>query len=189
MTTVWLVAFGILCAAVLVLALVVGGLLRRVLPLLEQSGSGVRLSDLELGAQIGSRLPRFTVFDLQGNAFVSSDVLARLTLVLMMSGNCPACAPLAERLRGLSGDLDGVPLAVLTDESNEDARAFSAWGRVFVDRDGVAASAFANKATPQAYLVADEIVLDRTIPGSTKDLRRLVRPHLGREDRIMNVAL
>lgn len=128
-----------------------------------------------LGAPVGSRVGVFTLYGEDGSPHLSTELLAPLSLLVMMSTNCEACAELIPRLRGLEGIVGGAPVwFVVESPANEFVPELSQIGSVLFDSDLSATTALRNRATPQAYLIGDgEVVVGRSIPGSLRDLRRL----------------
>lgn len=175
---VWVVV-AVLSVAVFVLAATVLGVLRQVVPLLEGRTGGS--DEIELGAPVGSSAGPFTLYDEAGRPHVSSEALSPLCLVVMMSRNCEACAELIPKLSRLHGVVDGVPLLFVVDSpANELVGELSRVGGVLFDNDLAATTALRNRATPQAYLLGDgEVVLGRSIPGSARDLQRIVTSQRG----------
>jgi thiol-disulfide isomerase/thioredoxin len=174
-TTPWIVAFGVLWGTVLLTVVIVLGLLRRLSGVLERLEAAKNVNDLELGAPVMSTVPQFDLFESSGQRISYSEIIRGPTIVLFMSADCPACDVLAKQLVDVGQEVDDLPFVLVM----EDAPA--AWSpamhsrlRVLYQRGEAATNAFANRATPQAYVVDEAgIVLDRRVPGSFADLRAM----------------
>jgi thiol-disulfide isomerase/thioredoxin len=120
-----------------------------------------------------SAVQPFDLFNGSGERIAWSEFVCGPTLLLFMSGDCAACDLLAEQLVDVDQDVEGVPLIVLID-SPQDGHALPSGLRVLYQFEQAATHAFANRATPQAYVVDETgVVLDRRVPGSVADLREM----------------
>lgn len=96
MSTSWMLAFGMLAACVLAIALVVLGTLRRISGVLELAEA--RLAELPAtrgpgGLEPGASLPAFTVERFGGGILTDEDLRGSPGLLLLISSTCPACSP------------------------------------------------------------------------------------------------
>ncbi len=180
MTGPWLAAFVILWALVLLLALLVLGVLRRVVPLLD------RLEEQQqtvpgLGLPAGTRVPAFEAHDREGDA-VTADAIPRPGIVLFIEPGCGPCEKLAEELRSDAANLDGVPLVFVAPDTNEGRELVPPAGFVLLQSGHAISHAFQTSITPHAFLVdADGRLSEHTIPESVADLN-LLAAQLGRKD-------
>lgn len=181
----WIVAFVVLWVLVLVLAVVVLGLLRRVAPLLAQTEeilkSGRLGGDLAVGGlQAGEEVPSFEVVDRDGGRARFGEELSLPGVFLFLENGCPPCEALAGELGERAGSLAGVPLYVFPDKDSGDEEKFVALGetglRVLKQQDGQASEAFQQKASPQAFAVSkEERVVEAKIANSVGQLEEMAR--------------
>ncbi|MBA2732866.1 MAG: hypothetical protein H0U54_08245 [Acidobacteria bacterium] len=160
--------------------LVVLGQVRRFSGLFEgfsaylQSESGI--AQLE-SIEAGDTFEEFAVTGVDGRRHASRELITERTLVLFLSADCAPCVELLTELRPIQGVVDGIPLVIISTNSNPmDQHKQEQDIEVFVDTDRQAMSAFSNKVAPRAFLVeADGLVLDKGIANSIGQLRAMVR--------------
>jgi hypothetical protein len=180
-STTWLVVMPLLVGFVAVLAFVVLGLLRRLVPLMEQVDATlaaalvrVRVSGLPAGAVV----PEFHASVVAGAAFSDENLRGRSTLVLFINSSCSACHRLFSDLRAGSIPDLGVQLIVVTED--DDATALAALGSraevtVVVQRGQEVAQAFDSDRTPHAFVLdADGRVQVSGWPNDWVGLQRLL---------------
>jgi hypothetical protein len=174
----WIAAVLALWAVVVLLAVLVLGLLRRIAPVLEQAERATRAGlamDADLGAPDGTTVPSFAVVDAAGRSVPFEDVGPADRVVLFVDADCPACGAVTA---GLAADpaTATLPLVVVTGRSTPPSRydALAAIGVPVVGQpDGAATTAFAQRAFPLAFAVAGGTVVASAVPGSVADLERL----------------
>lgn len=175
MSTVWVVAYCVLAAAVLTLAVIVLGFLRRATAVLEEAES-------RLGADAGhpSDMPKagtsiapFVAGNVGGDVLSSSTLLAEAAIYLFLGRECLPCRDLAAELGRLGSSPVSAPLRVVV----EDASAFQlpTWVEVLVQREREVARAFGTSVTPHAIAVSTGQVVKTVVPQSPRDLKSLDR--------------
>ena len=179
MTGPWIVAFLALWAVVLVLAVLVLGLLRRIGPVLERAERAIRMSDALAhvdGLPPGATVPGFEVVDPGGRRLAFVDAGPGDRVVLFVDADCPACSGLADALAAEPG-IAQQPIVVVSGKATpvgHYARLAAAGLPVFGQPDGAASAAFQQQAFPYAVaLSATRTVVAALIPGSPADLMKL----------------
>jgi hypothetical protein len=169
----WIVAFGCLWLVVLLIGFSVVGVVRRISGVLEGSE---RLLAREIeGAEPLSLIPPFELIDEVGDLVSSQAVITETTLLLFMDSHCGPCQVLLSDLTRHGDELGRVPIVVVADEEGlADGFQLPPTVSVFRQRQREVARLFRSVATPQAFVVDSAgVVLDRTVPGSAADLRRM----------------
>ena len=164
MTPSWIAAFSALWAVVMLLAFLVLGTLRRVTAALEQ----VRTAP-ELGAAPTTTVEPFELYDDQGSAITSDELLVEpATILLFVKPGCTPCLTLIEELEGVGPRVEEIPFYVVAPESSQVEELEPPPGlRMLYERDESVTRVFSNGATPQAYAVgSSRLVLDRRVPAS-----------------------
>ena len=175
MTAAWIAAFAALWIVVVLTVAVVLGLLRRVNTVLDAAEK--RLAESMVGPGAGGAPPGTTITPFEAalnGATVSSQQLFPGVFVFMSTG-CEPCKRLARELGKIGERVDNVPIYVVFEDTPL-AREFPlpANVRVLYQRQGVVSAAFDSTATPQAFAVDEAaVVVERTIPGTAKDVREL----------------
>jgi peroxiredoxin len=172
MTGPWLAAFVVLWVLVLLLAVLVLGLLRRVLPLLDHLEAR-RPAAPELGLSAGTSVPAFEARDRAGKA-VGADDVPRPGIVLFLEPDCRPCEKLAKQVRTDADRLDGVPLVFVTSDTEEGRALAPTSGLTMLQTGHAVSHAFQTSITPHAFLVdRDGRLSDRMVPESVDDLNLL----------------
>jgi hypothetical protein len=175
MTEPWIVAYGVLFGLVVLLALLMLGLLRKILPLLDAERAAAS-EQPAFGAEVGSAVDRFPLYTNTGSRIKWEDFLQAPSLLVLTGQGCRPCDELIPKLEGLDNEIEGVPLLFVVDGPPDGGELDldTDWP-VLYDRDSAAVKALHNKALPQAYVLAPSgHVLARRIPHSAQDLRRMV---------------
>lgn len=178
----WVVAFVALWILVLVLAVLMLGAMRRVVPLLvqlEKTAARQGLPSDVGGLPPGSEVPSFELINGAGEKVRFGETLPLPAVFLLVESGCSPCEELMEELDQQHADsLSGVPLyVVLTDES--DGRGKFATLRekglqVFEQKQKQVSDVFQQQAFPHAFAVSvDGRVADSTIANSVDQLKRL----------------
>jgi hypothetical protein len=155
MSTPWIIAFAVLWATVLLLALVVLGVLRRLVGVLERAenylptGSG----GTALGLDPGARASPFEGILGERGAVSSEELLRNTTLMLFMEADCGPCATLAQELHGIRDTIEGVTFYVVLDEEHGDPTWMPRDIQLLYEQKNEISRAFLNNATPQAYVI------------------------------------
>lgn len=174
----WIAAVLALWVVVVLVALLVLGLLRRIAPVLEQAERAARLGramDEDVGAPDGSPVPPFSVVDRSGRTVPFEDVAPGERVVLFVDADCPACGNVTDGL-ATGAAAATLPLVVVPGATTpaEHYEALAAAGVTVVTQpDGAATAAFRQRAFPLAFAVAGGTVVASTIPASPADLERL----------------
>jgi hypothetical protein len=184
MSAPWAAAVITLWVVVLLIAVVVTGVLRRIGAVLEQAearlASGVQDSFAPGGLAVASRAPEFRVFDTNGAGKapreISSDELIRTpTILLFMSANCAPCRELAAELPSAMRDVDGVPLYAIFDKNEGRPEWLPRDVPTVFESSREVSRAFENVATPQAYLLdSNRLVVTKRVVMSLSDLKAMV---------------
>lgn len=172
----WIAAFLVLWAAVILLALLMMGFLRRVSAVLEQAESLARSSNtLEAGLAPGSRVGPFTVRAADGGIVTDADLRGRPTVVIFVEAGCKPCEALAEELSGLEQPPAPVTLFVVTDDTSEGRKmSLGPYARVLYDEEKSASRAFRNSIFPYGFGVdASGVIVERAIATSVEAIHRL----------------
>jgi hypothetical protein len=171
----WIAAFALLALAVAVVVLVVVGLARRVIPLLEELERQGGADLPELGAAVGETVAPFSLSRRDGSRVEWESFVESRAILLVVEAGCMPCRELPVRLEEVDGELHGVPIVVVADDPADDlvAELEQRWPVLYDAGD--ARAALRNRATPQAYLVDDDgTILGRTIPNSPDVLLRMI---------------
>lgn len=176
MSGAWIAAFVVLWVLTLVLGFAVLGLLRRFGAVLEAAEERLGVAN-ELGAPVRSRVADFQLYDASGRVALSRDAITEPALLLLVEPGCEACHVIAEQLEGIETAIDGVPFAIVIEDSRR-GRAFEFPPdlRVLYQRHRDVFRVLRNRATPQAYVIDEGgLVLARRIPASALDLHEMAR--------------
>lgn len=188
MSTAWIVAFAVLAGAVAFLTVTVLGLMRRMIPILEQLEAKTP-DGPDFGARAGTVIDPFELYTRAGDRVEWRDFVTGPTVMLLVASNCAPCRDLPSKLADVGEDVDGVPLLVVADDAADDMtfELERRW-RVLYDVNATAAQALRNQATPQAYFIDPSgLVLARTIPNSRNDLTAIVNTRT-RERRLTAIS-
>jgi hypothetical protein len=170
----WIGALALISTLVLLLAVLVLGVLRRVAPVLERAEAALVSGQVSLGsARPGMRIESFEALDSRGEAVDSDRLFDEPGVFVVMHSGCGPCRQLSERLRDMPALR--VPLVVLLDDSPAARKIpIPQHARQLFDHDGGAAAAFRGGGTPQAFaLTAGGVLVETLVPGSAEDLKRL----------------
>ncbi|HEX6700464.1 MAG TPA: hypothetical protein VF101_07005 [Gaiellaceae bacterium] len=175
MSTPWIVAFCVLAGGLALLTVTVIGLMRRVIPILEQL-EGQTDAQPGFGLTVGSVVEPFELYTRRGERIEWDDFVERPTIILLVAAGCQPCRELPSKLHDVDNDIAGVPfLVVANDAADETARELERRWRVLYEKDDAATHAFKNQATPQAYFVDQSgLVLARAIPRLRRDLVAMI---------------
>jgi hypothetical protein len=182
MSSAWIAAFAALAFVTLTTAVVVLGLLRRAVAVLEQVQGGNDAAGK--GAPSGTALEPFELRDDDGAGVVSDELIARgPTIFLLLEEWCDPCVALAEELamKEVGESVDGVQLVAVVGQAHERRRlALPASMRIFYPADERVVEAFRWRASPLAFLVDETgLVLDRLVPNGVGQLQVLARRSAG----------
>lgn len=174
MSTPWAVAFAALCVLVGALAVIVLGLLRQVLPLIEQShvlidriGSRLR----RFGLPAGMVVPAFTAETIDGEIFTERELRGQVHTVLFVGSRCPACSRIYSDL--VTGSVppfaSGLVVVVDEDDAHDLSSASDAGATVLVQRQGSIAAIFESDRIPHVFVIDEHGAVRMT--GSAADWR------------------
>ncbi len=173
----WVVAFVGLWIFVLVLGMIVLGLVRRVSAFLERAESNAPGLDVpsDFGGLVpGDRVPQFELWDRGGSRIDSSVLLASPVVLMFMDPGCGPCEDLVRLIETTEQPIDGAPYVIVTEDTEEATKfRFPPGATVLYQRDRSVSTAFKNIAAPQAFAIARQIVLGKTVPESVEALSRL----------------
>ena len=181
MTAPWIAAFVALTTVNLATLIIVLGVLRRVLPALEEAGrhrhSGA-VTDfapgMGSGPPSGGPLPEFEART--DNQQVTSGQLATARAVLLfLDEACEACRTLKAELHRVPPRLAGVQLYLVVDEHTDLASLPTGPGtQALRQHDGVVADALSIDILPSAVAVRDGIVMGWQPMASAQQLQRMI---------------
>lgn len=174
MTGPWMALVLSLTVLVIVLAVLVLGLMRRVVPLLE-GGGPPHATRAFGGLTAGETVPPFEVRERDGTPIASDRLFHEARVVVFMSASCQPCRVVAGELREHWDDVARLPLlVVLSDDDASREMDLPPGLHVVFERDGAASTAFRNAAVPRAYAV-DEAGVVTAVDGvaGVRDLSRL----------------
>lgn len=184
MSAPWIAAFVALWISLLLLAVILLGVLRRITGVLERAeaaisdaGGGIDLG----GVAPGSVVSPFELRDADGRTVTSAEVITEPTILVFMSSRCGPCKALSRELGGAGATIDGLAFFVVMDDS-DDGRRFTVPPSVPIvyQLDGAVSAIFQQRSTPQAFVIDQGgFVLDRAIPNSLEDLRSLAAKQKG----------
>jgi hypothetical protein len=123
----WIVAFIALWVIVLVLAVIVLGMMRRMAPLLdrvERLASRQNLSPDHAGLPVGSEVPSFEVSDAAGKRLRFAQELPMPAVFLFLESGCPPCEDLVEELMKRAEYLRDAPIYVIPKDSDAGEEKF-----------------------------------------------------------------
>lgn len=160
MSSSWTVAFVCLAAVVFLVGLLVLGLFRRIIPLLEDVESSLAVAARRVrvtGLPAGAVVPPFTARDIRGSSFSNDDLRGERSLTLFLGEGCRACELLANDIAADEvPELEARLVVVTSSRHGQDlAPAVKSGVTVLVDDDQVIAHLFESDRTPQAF-VTDE---------------------------------
>lgn len=154
MTGPWIALVVALTALVLVLGVVVLGLMRRVVPLLEAGEHRHRTTPALTGLAVGETVRPFQATRGDGVVIGSDRLLAKPRVFLFMSASCEPCRLLAADLRDRSEAAQGLRLVtVLQDEAESRALELPPGLEVLYQPDREVSEAFRNSGFPHAFAV------------------------------------
>lgn len=186
MSGAWMVAVLSLWAVLLLVLVLVLGLARRILPILERAETVLRNAGGDEGANTGRApgtvVPDFELVRSDGSAVSFSQLVADAGVFVFVDAHCDPCKRLTGELAAESRSLHELRLHLITDEL---LGVTLPPGVELLHQSGeVASRAFEQVAYPQAYAVrSDRTVIAREIPGGVADLRLLAQK--AREDEQM----
>jgi thiol-disulfide isomerase/thioredoxin len=177
----WVVAYFVLAGAVVTLALLVLGSMRRIAFVLERAESRLSAgtSVSPGGLAPGAPVPAAAAQRADGSPFDTGELAGRRTIVLFLSSSCTPCEALARELeRGEELDAIAAELVVVV----PDAEAAETLGLervpVVFQPDHALARAFETTTTPHGFLVdASKTVVASATPNTLRDLRMLAGRH------------
>jgi hypothetical protein len=167
----WAILVIALWVVVVALAATVIGLLRRLMPLLQQAGSEPAAGPVALfgGPPTGSQIPHFTARTPDGDPADERQLLGSPTVIVFMSASCGPCRQLAEKIS--NADLNGLleQLVVVTDPAGRDDLALPAGLRLLLEPGHEVSRAFAVNGFPFAVAVDGDGTVRDKLPVSTVD--------------------
>lgn len=179
MSAAWTTAIVALWIAVMLVAIVLLGVLRRVAAVLERAESHLSSAGgVSLGLPVGSTAEDFRVLSEDGDETRADDLIRAPTLVLFMEVHCGPCQALAKELDGVGDELAELAFFVVLDQEHGRPEWMPAGVQTVFQQDGEVSRAFRNDATPQAYVVDDRrLILGKALIGSLSSLTELAIPH------------
>jgi len=152
--------------------LIVLGLLRQALPLIEQShvlmeriGSRLR----RFGLPAGRVVPAFTAETIDGEIYTDRELRGQVNAVLFVGSKCPACSRLYSDLVSGTFPHFAAGLVVVVDETDapDIAPASDAGATVLVQRQGSIATIFESDRIPHLFVIDENGAVRMT--GSAAD--------------------
>jgi thiol-disulfide isomerase/thioredoxin len=181
-STPWIVVMGVESAALVLLALLVIGLLRRVTFVLEQAES--HLGELATAASVspagglapGELVPPAAAVRQSGAPFDTQELVGEPSLVLFLSSTCAPCKELSRQLRrrAAAAETVGARLLVVVRDEHEAHSLELAGVELVYQPDFALSRAFETSATPHAFAIdAEGIVVGSSTPNTLGRLREL----------------
>lgn len=179
MSTPWVAAFLALWAIVILLAFIVLGTLRRLVPLLERAEASLATANdtaRRSGLSPGTPVPAFSARELGGATFTDADLRGSTTIVFFLGSACAACGRFVDDFRAARVPNLGARLVVVADVL-EEAENFDAAGvTVLLQRNRSLARVFESDRVPHAFVInEDGHVLANGWPNDWERLEALVR--------------
>lgn len=176
MSSIWIAAFAALCTVVVVLALIVLGTLRRLLPVIEQAEAALAARTSHGGLERGALVPAFAADEIRGSVFTEADLEGERSVVLFLSPSCKACEGLVADLKAGSVPDLGAPLVVLSDDRRQaDEFVVTPAVTVVVQNERSVADVFDSNVTPHAFVIGARREVEASgITSDWKSLRRLL---------------
>jgi len=176
----WIVAVGALWIVVLVLAVLVLGILRRIAPLLIRAESILSQGQDEQrtdGLSVGAQVPGFELIDAEGEAVRPGQSLPLPAVFLFVQQGCEPCQDLVAALGEHAESFAGKRLCIIAYGTPDEYDALRARGfSVFGQSEGQALRAFDNNEFPNAFAVdQDSKVVGKMTIDSVAELERLIR--------------
>lgn len=181
MSTLWVALFVVLAASVVFVGFVVIGLLRRVVPLIEDARTVLDDASFRahvLGVPAGAVVPAFMAARASGGMFTDAELRGSGSVILFLDSGCAFCGPLFQDLEtGFAPSL-GRRLVVVT-SSEDDARRLAARDSegvtILVQRSRAIARLFETARTPHAFVLDPNLkVLSSGSPSGWRDLQEIV---------------
>jgi hypothetical protein len=179
MSTAWTIAYFVLAAGLLLVALLVLGLFRRIAFVLEQAEEQMASASAATAAPSGgiapgTPVPLATARRPDGSAFSTDELTGRRSIVLFLSATCAPCQALAQELRRRrTRSLPAELVIAVRDEIEHQALGLDGLDVVY-QPDFALAKAFETTATPHAFALNQErIVVARSTPNTFRLLREL----------------
>jgi hypothetical protein len=174
----WAVVVVVQWLAIVFLAAVVLGVLRRVTPHLEHAAERpVPRADRQ-GPALGSQLPSFTARETSGDLVSAGLLRGRPRVLLFLSADCSPCLNLAtelgssDRYRELSGSLVAV-----TGPAGAGVLPLPAWLRVLTMPDAECSRVLEVRGRPFAIAVdADGVITDKRMVNTVAQLTQVGAP-------------
>ncbi len=110
---------------------------------------------------IGQRIPKFSVTDVNGRTVTDDDLLGRTTLVAFSSPTCGHCAQLMAQIRDWESRRTGndPAMIVFSDGGEKEEKALGLDTPIIIDKDYVTASGFGMRGVPSAVLVNEKGII------------------------------
>lgn len=184
MSSAWIVAYGALALLVLLLGLLVLGLMRQIVPVLESTREVLSAAAQRViigGLAPGSTVASFVADATDGTRFTEDDLAEEASIVLFLENDCAACGRFVRDLAsGNVPRLDARLIVVSNDRSAARQLDHSGVATVLVDEARLVAQAFESAVSPQAFVVdKHRRVLAVGMPTTWDELRALVEPAKG----------
>jgi hypothetical protein len=193
MSTAWVVAFCVLCAFVLGLAVVVQGVFRQVVPLIERSQGVLEFAVQTMrtaGLPEGAQVPSFFAEDPSGAMVTHADLQRDWHVVLFLNSDCGTCSDLVRDARAHVVPPLPARVLVIVNDGDVDAQELLAVGetgpvRVVLQRSFGVSRAFASDRTPHAFVVDPAgTVRGSGMPTSWAEIGGMVESAMGGGDRL-----
>jgi hypothetical protein len=179
MSTTWTIAYFVLAFGVVLLALLVLGLFRRISFVLEQAEARLASASSATaapsgGISPGTEVPIASGSRPDGSRFSTGELTGHRSIVLFLSSTCAPCEALARELRRRRRELLPADLVVVVhDEIEHDALRLNGLNVVY-QPDFALTKAFDTAATPHAFaLNRERVVVAASTPNTFHLLRRL----------------
>jgi hypothetical protein len=180
----WIAAFVVLWVVVIGILVVLIGVVRQALAIIESAGGGQNgdprarsdtVTSLYGGAAPGTRIPPFAAKTADGSVVGWEELVGRPRLCVFVGAGCPPCEELMSELAASPRGLDGASLVVFAEDATDPKLASLPPNVLVLEQlERSASAAFRSIALPQAFAVdSDGVVQATVIPNSVADLASL----------------
>jgi hypothetical protein len=171
----WAITVVALCVAVVILAVVLLGLLRQVIPVLERAAGNAVPDALIMGPPVGSRLPHLPSIRADGKIVGEQLQGDRPAVLLFLTPGCGPCRLLAEEMNRV--DLGGLTgnLLIITSPGGPQELGIPPGLAVLTELDRELSDPLSVNGTPFAIAVGPGgIITDKRVPNTMKQVVDLV---------------
>lgn len=171
----WTIVVVVLWVALLGLTVIVLGILRQVMPILQQASAHAGPPGaVEQGPPVGEKIPAFSARDTAGDLVDDQELRGRPAVLLFLSSHCTPCAQLATEIRQAElGELAS-QLIIVTSPDGPQELGIPAGLRTVTEHLNEVSGALAVGSWPFAIALApDGTVKSTQVPNTIKHLENV----------------